>query len=105
MQPKDVNPEQLPENTSKTASNEEDPSTVTEWELAVATKEYHTSSSAVPTQPGNDCVAPVVFPDVKIHEEFTGKLVATLQLSWPNVYVKITISNNEIFFIPLNLFD
>ena len=51
----------------------------------VATNEYHTSSSAVPTSPlGSgvmDCVAPATVPAVGTQVVFTGRLMAAVQWS------------------------
>jgi hypothetical protein len=54
--------EHPPENTSITALNPAVPLTCTPRLVWVATKEYHTSSSAVPVHPGKDCVAFATVP-------------------------------------------
>jgi hypothetical protein len=46
----------------------------------VATKEYHTSSSATPAHPARDCVAPTVVPAVFTQAAFTARLIAPVQL-------------------------
>ena len=64
-------PGQAPLRTSTTASKVALPATVTAWLALVATKRYHTSSSALPVKPlqsraGRLWVAPTVVPLVGV---------------------------------------
>ena len=63
-QPSDVSEEQSPLNTSNTGLIAELAVTVTLCLLEVAVNLNQISSSAVPAQPGIDCVAPVLSPSV-----------------------------------------
>jgi hypothetical protein len=61
--------------------------------VAVAVKVYHTSSSAVPTQPAMVCVAPAVVPETGL-EQLTviGIAVAAEQ---PSLCACVSIDANE----------
>ena len=77
-------PAQLPLKTCKTASDSVVGVTETICEVAVATKRYHTSSSAVPVHPVCDWVVFQVVPAVvvvQIKVGFTVRAIAPEQLS------------------------
>jgi hypothetical protein len=76
-------PAQVPENNSTTASviAVAVGVTVMVWEVETAIKEYHTSSSAVPVQPGWLCVAAVDVPVVFMQVVAEVKLIAFVQAS------------------------
>ena len=66
-----VLPLHAPDRRSTTVSNPAPPTTVMVWDVAVATNEYQTSSSAVPVKPAQvipamDWVAEAVVPDVAV---------------------------------------
>jgi hypothetical protein len=72
----------VPEYNCTTASIVDEGSTVIVAVVFTAVKLYQTSSSAVPEQPTNDCVAPIVVPAVFEQTVFTNKLTALLQISF-----------------------
>ena len=89
--------EQVPENTSKTASNDAEPITDKECEVAVATNLYQPSSSALPTQPAIFCVKPAVDPETGEQPAVTAKEIAPEQLSdWANEFEKQQRAINKL---------
>ena len=78
-------PPQVPLKISITASDKVPGVTVMICEVAVATKVYHASSSAVPWQLACDCVADTVVPDLVAVQVSVGlmvKAIAPPQLSF-----------------------
>ena len=71
----------VPENTSNTASNDAEPVTDIECDVAVATNLYQPSSSAFPVQPAMFCVNPAVEPDTGVQPAVTANEMAPEQLS------------------------
>jgi len=53
------------------------------WLVAVAVNLYQTSSSAVPTQPANDWVAPNEVPDTGLEQLAVTEIVVALEQSLP----------------------
>ena len=58
----------------------------------VATNLYHTSSSAVPEQPGKLCVAPAEDPEIWVHTVDDSKAVAVEQSSDWAIEIEVEIN-------------